>query len=328
MRKEKLIKKILSFILVLVLVLGFTTVAYANDELSEMYNSLFIEYSISGTVIDKNNEAVLVELDNPISSQFSFFDIKYAYVKGSWNESIGDKFNPTIKFQMFDFEADGYIIIGIFEQSIGVPNITIPEEYISDEDTQYMLDWMTAAAVPFSENGDYTIYYNGYAIDEEGPIEEGMDMTLLRLYVNNPGYMYIGMEPPIYNEYDKVWIYPTPVKMIQDFRNVKNTIEKNGTYYFPMKEVIEYYGHSVSWTQETGVIISNYLQITSNSNIVKNLRDGIDITLSNNIEIIDGTTYVPIEFLQKAFPENGFKWTTQDRGHGCISIDITQEIAG
>lgn len=323
-------KKVLGFILILVLIFSFTTTAYGN-EISDMYNLLFTEYTISGTVLQKDYDGIAIELDSPISHPMSMFDIEYGYVEGYWDVSVGDSFSPTEKFQMLDITNDGYMVIGIFSKSVGSIDVTVPEEYISDEQTQQTLDWLTEAAAntkPFSPNTETIIYYGIYGIDEEGPVDEDMDMSLLRLYIDNPGYMYIGAEPPVYDEYYETWFYNAVKKNIQDFKNGGKTIVKNNTYYFPMKEVIEYYGHTVNWTPETGVIISDYIQITSGSNKVKNTRDNIEITLDNNIEIIDGTTYVPIEFLEKTFPENGFKWTTQDRGHGCISIDITQEIAG
>jgi len=240
-------KRVLSLILVVILSLGFVTTAYGN-EITDMYNMLFIEYTISGTIIEKDSYGIYIELDKPISHAMSISDIKYGFIEGSSNLSIGDKFNPTSKYQILDVLSDGFIVIGVFTPSIGSITVTEPveEEYVSDDWTQYTLDWLDEAIAankepvvkepvvqtPVVEEPEFldAVYHNEVLIDAAGEIEQGMDVSLLRLYVDNTVYMTIGMEPPVYNETTGQWIYSPMQKIIKNFNHSGKTILEKAFY--------------------------------------------------------------------------------------------------
>lgn len=174
------------------------------------------------------------------------------------------------------------------------------------------------------------VFHNGKQIDDflGSAFWMEKDPTFLRLYADNPGVMYVQTPAPYYREHwaggEGEWVYSSPEIEMTNF-NTGKTITKNGTYYFPMREVVEYYGHTVKWDAINGTTISEVISITPGSN--KIITRGNEATLSNPIEIINGVTYVPIDFLQKAFSENKFTWTIKDKS-GCTIIDIIQGIAG
>lgn len=131
-----------------------------------------------------------------------------------------------------------------------------------------------------------------------------------RFYVGTPGVYYSEF-------YEPGQVY------FGDANNLKDdVISYNKTVYLPLRELMRVYNKTVDYNANTkSVIVNGNISISSGSN--KIILNGQTITLSGNIEVINGVTYIPIDFMKLAFP-NEFMYDIDSTSYIIPVVNIYQ----